>query len=203
MSMPRTYILFSEVEMLENRLGLLHLSKFVKPGGLLLLTLWVMPISGQIRLRIYRESNTLLLDILASTSVKVVAACPQRDVMHQPHYSELNGAEWLEQYLPQSASVPLVSPSRVAYLGIVPKSWEEWMNLLQLELSGIGKQVISFSQLAQVRGWSEFSKSVVDVYQSRLSRVDCASLYDFFKVNPLYCKDSLQPLDSTRSASGE
>lgn len=189
--MPRIYIACFEEEMVRKHLGLSVLSKYVKPGNLLLLSLCITQISGVIHLRIYSELDTLLLDILASTSAKVILACPRSP--EHPKYpgSTLNGEEWLEALAGKSSNVPRVSLTLEESQKWHPVYWEQWMSWLTQELSNTGKPDISLSQYAHIRGWNEYLKSVVEVCPPQHTEVECQKLYNLFWDTEHYCKDIL------------
>lgn len=184
--MHRIYILCLEAEMVEKLVGASRLNKFVQSGQVLLLTLSVGMISGEMHLRIYSELNTLLLDISANTSAKVRVACPQKFLNRLSANSELSGAAWLEYRVPQCAKVPRAYQVYTAMEDWDYISCDEWMNYLRLESLGTTRKDLYLFRYAQLRVWSEGLKSVVDALQFPLSKVGLWQLQSIFLASDLY-----------------
>lgn len=150
--------------MLEKNLGLLLLNKHVKRGAIVLLALSVNLSTGM-HLRIYKELDTLLLDISANTSLKVRARFPreQRKILY--NHLELSGAEWREPFLNQLTEISLGLTEAVDNLHLLTNSSTDWMSYLSMDYYAISSAGLSPCIDVILRGWSTDYTSVVDVCQ--------------------------------------
>lgn len=177
--------------MVEKTFGLSLLKKYAKPGQALLLVLLVTEISVYPRLKIYKELNTLLLDISANISAKVHVASPQRNIIPLPLDLRPSGAEWLGSLVEQSNHVP-------AILGGVElmEAWryacfKDWMNSLTLDILSITGGAISFSPYAHIVEWNEFLKSVQAHCQPLPTKVVYPTLWNIYTESAYYSNDLL------------
>jgi hypothetical protein len=178
--------------MVEKALGLSLLKKYAKPGQILLLAVLVGGISVQPRLKIYKELNTLLLDISVNISAKVTVVCPQ-ETLNLPFFGcELSGAEWLESLLEKSNHVPLASQADQIMETWQYVSYGTWENLLTMDTLNISGKALSFSPYAQLPEWNEFLKSVRVACQPLPLRVVYPSLYRIYSNSVIYCKDVIK-----------
>jgi hypothetical protein len=175
--------------MAEKQLGLSLQKKYAKVGQALLLVLLVTETSANPRLKIYRELNTLLLDISVSISLRATVACPQRIVDTPVLDSELSGVAWLERSLEPSNHVP-----RVSQAAKIMQTWQyvcfrDWMNYLTLDTLNITGRALSFSPYAQLVEWNEFLKSPQVHCQPLPTRAVYPALWSIYNQSVHYCND--------------
>jgi hypothetical protein len=187
--MLHTYILCSEVEVVEKVLGLSLLKRYAKPGQILLLAVLVGGISVQPRLKIYKELNTLLLDISASISLRATVVCPQMRNTLPALHCVLNGAAWLEQLLEPSNHVPKLFEATEAMEEWEYYSYDRWENLLTLDTLNTSGKALSFYPYAGVVEWNEELRSVQVACPPLPSRVVYPALYRIYSQSRLYCND--------------
>lgn len=184
--MHRIYIVCLEAEMAKSRLGLSLPRRFAKPGALLYVVLLVTVPSMDAHVRIYRELNTLLVDISVSTCPKVKVVVPWgKQSLCQKGYRH-SGAEWLEALAKESGEQQLSFVGRLNMELWHYESFITWTRSWLKTSSDIIDQGLSLPRYAQARALNTESMLVSDAYKPLRIRVGFYQLLDALRESALY-----------------
>jgi hypothetical protein len=149
--------------MVKNTLGLSRLSRLAKPGAAVFLVL-LMSSSGLPHLKIYKELESLLLDISVNICLKGQIHYPMEQRHWLFHLLEHSGEAWRGHLPNPYETIYSVTPPQALLDSWYFLPYVEWENWLNLDLSGIGRRGSYLSVRTKIMEMSEGYTSVRAAY---------------------------------------